>query len=135
LPRDRDRCPRFHREGGIEYQTLRAKPGGIDNKPALIRPCFVNRSPRFRLRLPRLRTGQPEAPVSPTPLQALKLTNRDVAVEQGEFIAKRAGTITRAFELSLSGVPAEDAPALCEGTKLELVNRSLINSYEFAFLP
>lgn len=95
----------------------------------------MNRSPRFRLRLPRLRTGQPEAPVSTNPLQALKLTNRDVAVKQSEFIAKRAGTITRAFELLLSRVPAEDEPAVCEGTKLEHFVRSLINSTEFASLP
>lgn len=77
----------------------------------------------------------PKRPVSTTPLQALNLMNSNFVVEQSEFIAKRAGNVTRAFELLLSRAPTTDELAACEGTKLDLVVRSLINSNEFAFLP
>ncbi len=77
----------------------------------------------------------PRRPVSTTPMQALNLLNSSFVVEQSEFVAKRAGTVARAFEVLLSRTPTADELAACEGTRLELVVRSLINSNEFAFLP
>ncbi len=77
----------------------------------------------------------PKRPVSTTPLQALNLMNSDFVVEQSRFIAERARTVTRAFQLLLSREPTDDELAACEGARLELVCRSLINSNEFAFLP
>lgn len=77
----------------------------------------------------------PKRPVSTTPLQALNLLNSSFVVEQSKFLADRAGTVTRAFELLLSRTPTADELTACKGTKLELVVRSLINSNEFAFLP
>jgi hypothetical protein len=77
----------------------------------------------------------PKRPVSTTPLQALNLMNSDFVVEQSQFIAERAGSVTRAFELLLSRQPTAEELDACQGTKLDLVCRSLINSNEFAFLP
>ncbi len=77
----------------------------------------------------------PKRPVSTTPLQALNLMNSEFIVEQSEFIAQRATSVTRAFELLLTRAPTAEELAACEGTKLELVVRSIINSNEFAFLP
>lgn len=77
----------------------------------------------------------PKRPVSTTPLQALNLMNSDFVVEQSQFIAERAGTVTRAFELLLSRQPTAEELDACHGTKLDLVCRSLINSNEFTFLP
>jgi hypothetical protein len=74
-------------------------------------------------------------PVSTTPLQALNLMNSAFVVEQAKFIAERAGTVERVFELLLGRAPTTDEHAACEGLPLEVVSRSLINSNEFAFLP
>jgi hypothetical protein len=85
--------------------------------------------------LPDCGQVSPKRPVSTTPLQALNLMNSDFVVEQSRFIAERARTVTRAFQLLLSREPTDDELAACEGARLELVCRSLINSNEFAFLP
>ena len=80
-------------------------------------------------------------PVSTTPLQALNLMNSDFVIEKAKFIAERARAeagdegVSRVFELLLGRQPAADELAACEGTELQLVCRSLINSNEFAFLP
>jgi len=56
-------------------------------------------------------------------------------VEQSEFIAQRAQSVSQAFELLLTRAPTAEEVAACEGTRLALVVRSIINSNEFAFLP
>jgi hypothetical protein len=77
----------------------------------------------------------PKRPVSTTPLQALNLMNSEFVVEQSEFIAQRAQSVSQAFELLLTRAPTAEEVAACEGTRLALVVRSIINSNEFAFLP
>ena len=77
----------------------------------------------------------PKRPVSTTPLQALNLMNSEFVVEQSELIAQRAQSVRQAFELLLTRAPTAEELAACEGTRLALVVRSIINSNEFAFLP
>ncbi|MCX7412608.1 MAG: PSD1 and planctomycete cytochrome C domain-containing protein [Planctomycetia bacterium] len=77
----------------------------------------------------------PKRPISTTPLQALNLMNSEFVVEQSEFIAQRAQSVSQAFELLLTRAPTAEEFAACEGTRLALVVRSIINSNEFAFLP
>jgi hypothetical protein len=77
----------------------------------------------------------PKRPVSTTPLQALNLMNSEFVVEQSEFIAQRAQSVSQAFELLLTRAPTAEEVAACEGARLALVVRSIINSNEFAFLP
>ena len=77
----------------------------------------------------------PRRPVSTTPLQALNLMNSEFVVEQSELIAQRAQSVRQAFELLLTRAPTAEELAACEGTRLALVVRSIINSNEFAFLP
>jgi hypothetical protein len=77
----------------------------------------------------------PKRPVSTTPLQALNLMNSEFVVEQSEFIAQRAQSVSQAFELLLTRAPTAEEVAACKGTRLALVVRSIINSNEFAFLP
>jgi hypothetical protein len=61
--------------------------------------------------------------------------NSEFVVEQSEFIAQRAQSVSQAFELLLTRAPTVEELAACEGTRLALVVRSIINSNEFAFLP
>jgi hypothetical protein len=77
----------------------------------------------------------PKRPVSTTPLQALNLMNSEFVVEQSEFIAQRAQSVRQAFDLLLTRTPTTEELAACEGTRLALVVRSIINSNEFTFLP
>lgn len=77
----------------------------------------------------------PKRPVSTTPLQALNLMNSEFVVEQSELIAQRAQSVRQAFELLLTRAPTPEELVACEGTRLALVVRSIINSNEFAFLP
>jgi hypothetical protein len=87
-------------------------------------------------------------PVSTTPLQALNLMNSEFVVDQSKHLASRAkkdskgklkDAVIRCFELLFGRQPDPSelslAVSVAEGSGLEIVCRSLINSNEFAFLP